>query len=131
MKLDYGVIGIWMGLGAAVFVQCSFNTLFLIYSDWQKAADAAVQRIEEEKQKLTMKDDSSNYVYAILASYEPSTDSDLKQNWSDADYKDGADKALKNVIYTLNWLCYRLLNTQASDPNYPSFAAFLSESFLK
>ena len=59
IKLEYGVIGLWMGLGAAVVLQVLFNTLILILSDWQKAADDSIQRIiDEEREKLNAVHDS-------------------------------------------------------------------------
>ena len=59
IKLEYGVIGLWMGLGAAVVLQVLFNTLILILSDWQKAADDSIQRIiDEEREKLNAAHDS-------------------------------------------------------------------------
>ena len=49
IKLDYGVFGLWMGVGAAVILQCLCYALLISKTDWQKVADEAINRISKEE----------------------------------------------------------------------------------
>ena len=48
LKLGYGVLGLHIGSGAAVFAQSICYKLILHRTDWQKVTDEASNRIKKE-----------------------------------------------------------------------------------
>ena len=48
LYFKFGVMGLEMGIGLAVTVQCICYALILHKTDWQKVADEAVERMEKD-----------------------------------------------------------------------------------
>ena len=58
-KLEWGVPGLFAGIGCACFTECCLYAMITYMSDWNRIAKEAAERIAKESEALVDDDKSS------------------------------------------------------------------------